>query len=205
VDYVRPVEALVPGVHGRVLGVLARTETEMTIRTVARLAGVSAQQASVVVAELVSLGVVGRREAGSSALVRLERDNEAAALVIALSCLRERVMGRLRDMARVMTPVPASLIVFGSFARGETSSTGDLDVLAVRPDSVPADDAGWVDALGAWDRAARQIVGNPVHMLVVPAKEVGGLLRRRSGPWRAIANEGVVLVGGPLSALAAVA
>ena len=53
-----PVEALIPGVQGRVLGVLARTETEMTIRTAAGLAGASQQQASVVVAHLVDLGTV---------------------------------------------------------------------------------------------------------------------------------------------------
>ena len=40
-DFARPVEALIPGVQGRVLGVLARTEAEMTIRTVAGLAAVS--------------------------------------------------------------------------------------------------------------------------------------------------------------------
>lgn len=61
-DYRRPVEALIPGVQGRVLGVLARTSTDLTMRAVAELGGVSPQQASVVIGKLVELGVVERRD-----------------------------------------------------------------------------------------------------------------------------------------------
>ena len=199
-DYVQPVATLIPGVQGRVLTVLTRTETEMTIRTVARLADASPQQASIVIAELVSQGIVSRREAGSSALVCLDRENEAARIVLALSQLRESVMGRLSELAHAISPPPKSLIVFGSFARSGTIATSDLDVLAIRAKEVAADDNDWIDALGAWERVARRIVGNPVNMMVVSADEVPALLRRRSGPWRTIANEGVVLVGRPLNA-----
>jgi len=200
VDYIQPIETLIPGVQGRVLGALARTETEMTIRTVARLADVSPQQTSVVMAELVSMGLVARREAGSSALVCLDRENEAARVVIALSRLRESVMGRLSELAHAISPPPESLIVFGSFARSETIATSDLDVLAIRAKEVAADDNEWIDALGVWERTARRIVGNPVNIMVFSVDEVPALLRRRSGPWRTIANEGVVLVGRPLNA-----
>ena len=196
----RPIETLIPGVQGRVLGAVTRTETEMTIRTVARLADVSPQQASVVIAELVSMGLVARREAGSSALVCLDRENEAARVIIALSRLRESVIARLTEIAHAISPAPESLIVFGSFARHETIATSDLDVLAIRAKGVPADDNDWIDALGTWERVARRIVGNPVNMMVVSADEVPALLRRRSGPWRTIANEGVILMGRPLNA-----
>jgi hypothetical protein len=43
-DYRRPVEDLIPGVQGKVLGVLARTDTDLTMRAVAELAGVSPQR-----------------------------------------------------------------------------------------------------------------------------------------------------------------
>src|SRR5580700_10793337 len=103
-DYVRPVEALIPGVQGRVLGVLSRTDAELTMRTVAELAGVSVQQTSVVLAGLVELGVVNRRDVGVAALVRLERNNAASATITALAGLRDSVIERLRVEARKITP-----------------------------------------------------------------------------------------------------
>ena len=180
----QPVEAGVPGVRGRVLGVLTRVETELTIRTVSRLAGASVQQTATVIAELVGLGMVTRRDAGSSALVALERENEAVGAVLGLAQVGERVMERLRDSAHDIEPQPASLIVFGSFARGDARLTSDLDVLAVRPIGLSPDEAAWLDPLGKWESNAHRIVGNPVHMLVVSQEEVHGLVRHRSGPWR---------------------
>jgi predicted nucleic acid-binding protein/predicted nucleotidyltransferase len=175
------------------------------IRTVSRLAGASVQQTATVIAELVSLGMVTRRDAGSSALVGLERENEAVGAVLALGHVGERVMERLRDSAQDIAPQPASLIVFGSFARGDARLTSDLDVLAVRPIGLSPDENTWLDSLGKWESNARRIVGNPVHTLVVSQEELEGLMRRRSGPWRAIAAEGVTLLGSSLSSHASVA
>ena len=45
-DFVHPVEAVIPGAQGRVLAVLAETTAELNLRTVARLAGVSVAQVS---------------------------------------------------------------------------------------------------------------------------------------------------------------
>lgn len=203
-DYQRAVEALIPGVQGRVLGVLARTENDMTIRTVASLADVSPQQATVVVTHLVNLGVVSRREAGSSALVRLERENDAARVVLALARLQESTRDRLAEAARHIEPAPGSLIVFGSFARGQADAGSDLDILVVRSSQVAADDNGWIDALGRWEGEARKIVGNPVNMMVVSFDEVPALLRSHYGPWQMIASEGVPLLGSSLHALVSV-
>ena len=194
-DYVHPVEAMIPGVHGRILGVLSRSELEMTIRTAARLARASPQQASVVITELVRLGVASRREVGTSALVSLERENLVAQIVLTLANLHQGALDRLIARAQAMSPAPASLTVFGSFVRGEAYAESDLDVLAVRPLDVDAQADAWTDALGRWEASARRIVGNSVNTIVVGFDEIPALLRRRSGPWRAIAREGVVLAG----------
>lgn len=206
-EYARPVEAVIPGVQGRVLGVLARTEAEVTIRTAARLAGVSAQQATVVVGRLVDLGLVTRREAGSAALVALDRENDAARAVLALADLHRSTMERLAESARVIAPAPASLVVFGSFARGDADAESDLDVLAVRAAGVAADDEAWLDALSGWERAARQVTGNPVELLIVGVEELPVLLGGdgQGTLWRTIEAEGLVLAGAPLAELAAAA
>ncbi|HVC67826.1 MAG TPA: MarR family transcriptional regulator [Acidimicrobiales bacterium] len=194
-DFGDPVEALIPGVQGRVLTVLARTEAELTMRAIAELAGVSANQATVVLNRLVRLGLVERRDVGSAGLVSLIRDNEAARAVLMLADLQRGVLARLTGEARKIRPSPACLVVFGPFARREAHENSDIDVLAVPPPEAQVDDGRWTAALGQWtDRAAR-IAGNPVNLLEVTMDELPKLVRREGEPWRTIVEEGVVLIG----------
>ncbi|MEI7859759.1 MAG: nucleotidyltransferase domain-containing protein [Acidimicrobiales bacterium] len=194
-DYVNPVEALIPGVQGRVLTVLARTEAELTMRSVAELAGVSANQATVVLNRLVRLGLVERRDVGAAALVRLVRENEAARSVLSLVDLRQGVLARLAGEARKIRPAPACLVVFGSFARGDAHENSDIDVLAVPPSEAQVDHGRWTAALGQWSDRAARIAGNPVNLLEATMDELPKLVRHEREPWRTIVEEGVVLVG----------
>jgi predicted nucleotidyltransferase len=203
VDYRDPVAALIPGVQGRVLGVLARTSTELTMRTVAELAGVSAQQASVVIGRLVDLGVVERRDVPPASLVRLSLENLAARSVLSLVHLRRAVIERLMALAADITPEPVSLVVFGSFARGEAGPESDVDVLAIRPAGLPGDREDWADSLGLWADRATKAVGNPVNLIEAAVEEVPALLAREGrSVWKDAASEGIVLAGSPLTELA---
>jgi predicted nucleotidyltransferase len=194
-DFGDPVEALIPGVQGRVLTVLARTEAELTMRAVAELAGVSANQATVVLNRLVHLGLVERRDVGSAGLVRLIRDNEAARAVLTLADLQRGVLARLAGEARKIRPAPTCLVVFGSFARGDGHENSDIDVLAVPPPEAQVEDCQWTAALGQWTDRASRIAGNPVNLLEVTMDELPKLVRRKREPWRTIVEAGVVLVG----------
>ena len=194
-DYVNPLEALIPGVQGRVLTVLARTEAELTMRSVAELAGVSANQATVVLNRLVRLGIVERRDVGAAALVRLVRENEAARSVLSLVDLRQGVLARLAGEARKIRPAPACLVVFGSFARGDAHENSDIDVLAVPPSEAQVDHGRWTAALGQWSDRATRIAGNPVNLLEATMDELPKLVQGEREPWRTIVEEGVVLVG----------
>jgi predicted nucleotidyltransferase len=192
-DYTRPIEAVIPGTTGKVLGVLARTEVELPILRVAALAQVSRHRASVVVAHLTELGIVSRREVAGASLVRLERESVAAAALAALADVRTSALDRLARLAGSINPSPLSLSVFGSFARGMADAESDLDVLAIRADTVGPDDPSWLDTFGAWQAGARKIVGNVVHVLDVSSTE----LRDPKGQpmWRDIASEAVTLAG----------
>jgi hypothetical protein len=124
---------LIPGVPGRVLTVLARTEVELTVRAVAGLAGVSATQTTVVLHRLFHLGPVERRGVESAVLVRLMRHIEVARAVLTPADLQRGVTPRLAMEAREIRPAPARLVVFGSFAHGDAHEKSDIDVLAVPP------------------------------------------------------------------------
>jgi len=178
--------------------VLAAAETEMTMRTVARLAGVSVNRAVSVLHDLVHLGLVRRQDAGRAALVSLDRENEAGRLVAALSDVRNAVLRRLRQGARSIRPEPASVVLFGSFALGMATRDSDVDVLVVRAAAVPEDDEPWIESLGRWVDRASRIVGNPVNPLVVAESDVATLLERRDSVWGEIGKTGIVIAGSDL-------
>lgn len=185
------------------LGVLARTSMDLTMRTVAELAGVSAQQASVVIGRLVDLGVVERRDVPPASLVRLSPENLAAQVVISLVHLRRAAIERLIALAADITPEPVSLVVFGSFARGDADRDSDVDVLAVRPAGLVGDSEDWVDSLGVWVDRATKAVGNPVNLIEAALEEIPALLAREDrSVWQDAAREGIVLAGSPLTELA---
>jgi predicted nucleotidyltransferase len=194
-DFVHPIEALVPGVQGRVLTVLANTETELTMRTVARLAGTSVNRTATVLNRLVTLGLVERRDVGTSALVRLARTNQAVHFVVNLAQLRTMVLDSIALEARTISPPPSSVIVFGSMARGEAGAESDIDILVVRPHGVGEDNATWSDMLGHWSDKIGAIAGNPINLLMIGEFDLAGLLRQENSVWREIAEQGVVLVG----------
>ncbi len=194
VDYSRPLEAVIPGTAGKVLGVLARTHAELPIRRVAQLAGVSRDRASIEIRRLVLLGIVSRREVAGASLVKLERMNAAALALLALADARSTAIARLSELAKSIEPAPASLALFGSFARGTDDLESDLDVLAVRSDEVEPDDPSWLDSFGNWQDLARVVVGSPVNVIETSRHELPALARTRS-LWRTIVDDAITLTG----------
>ena len=200
-DFGRPIQAVIPGVQGRILAVLAETTADLNLRTVARLAGVSPAQASRVLPDLVLLGIVERRDVPPSALFRLVDDNVASRLIRALSRARDTVLGELGDNAEALDPNPVSVIVFGSFARGDADSDSDLDAVFVRPRGVSDDDDRWAQAIEDWRVFARRLTGNRVEVVEATEDDISRLLRSRKPLWVDVARDGVVVHGPSLDQL----
>ena len=194
-DFVHPIEAVIPGAQGRVLAVLVETTAELNLRTLARLAGVSVAQASRVLPRLVELGLVERREVPPSSQVRLVRSHVAARAVIELSRSRDIVLKIIGDSASRLAVPPVSVIVFGSFARGEAGPESDLDICVVRPNDITEDNDKWGAALEGWRNELRAIVGNAVELLEASHDEAGPRLAGNRQVWRDIRREGVVVHG----------
>jgi predicted nucleotidyltransferase len=201
VDFLHPVEAVIPGAQGRILAVLARTTSELNLRTIARLAGVSSAQASRVLPSLVALGVVERREAPPSALFRLVPEHAAARAVLLLVDARELAVQELSRLASALDPAPVSVVIFGSFARGDAVTASDLDVLIVRPDVVDEDDANWRRGIDGWAKSVRRLTGNRVELLEVSETEAGRRLRSRQPLWLDVQRDGIVVSGRDLASL----
>ena len=194
-DFVRPVEAVIPGAQGRILSVLVETTAPLNLRTLSRLAGVSPAQASRVMPGLVDLGLVERYEVPPSSQFLLARSNIAALAVVEIARSRETASERIGLAAASMANPPESVIVFGSFARGEAEVDSDIDVVVVRPDSVDEDNDEWATALEALRDEAIAITGNWVEVVEVSLCEAGSRLRGRTEFWRNVRRDGVTVHG----------
>ena len=200
-DYVRPVEALIPGAQGRILGALARAGAPLNLRTLAQLSGISAGQASRVLPGLVELGVVRRTEVPPSALFELPDRSFGARLVRELSDAHGALHRELRTTAAKLRPAPASVVLFGSAATGAARAGSDIDVLVVRP-SDNADEDAWTAALMGWVTRIREFSGNPVNVLEEDENEIPRLLRSGRSLWDRIRSQGILVAGKPLDELA---
>ena len=194
-DFVRPIEAIVPGVQGRVLSVLAETTADLNMRTIARLADVSLAQASRVLARLVELGVVERRDVPPSSLFQLVRQHVAVGPLLALARARDALIGEMGRLAAGLPLVPVSVIVFGSFARGEADVDSDIDTVLVRPAGVDESDELWSESVEQWRASVRRAGGNRVEVLEAGSDEVVALLNTRRQVWRDIRRQGLVVHG----------
>lgn len=194
-DFVRPVEAIVPGVQGRVLTVLAETTAELNLRTIAQLAGVSQAQASRLLPDLVALGVVERREVPPASLFRLVPEHVASQALLTLVRSTDTVLDEMGRMAGALPHPPVSVIVFGSFARREADADSDIDAVVVRPAEVGEDDDAWSASLEAWQRELRRLTGNSVEVLEVSAREAATRLAGRAQVWADIRRDGRVVHG----------
>jgi predicted nucleotidyltransferase len=201
VDFVRPIEAILPGAQGRVLAVLAGTTAELNLRTIAQLSGVSQAQASRVLPGLVELGVVERREVPPSSLFRLVPEHISARFILDLAASTDRVLDEIGRTARALPVPPVSVVVFGSFARREAVADSDIDLVVVRPHDIDEDDEVWSRSIERWRSSVRRLTGNPVEVLEVSANDAASRLGSRSQLWNEIRREGRVVHGVSLDRL----
>jgi predicted nucleotidyltransferase len=195
VDFVQPIEAVVPGAQGRILAVLVETTADLNLRTLAQLAGISQAQASRVLPHLVELGIVARREVPPSSLFRLVPEHVAARVLVALSRSKQTVLDEMGRLAGALPRPPVSVIVFGSFARQEADATSDIDVVIVRPVEVDEDDDAWFTSIESWRSDVRRLTGNQVEVIEVSTREAAAKLARPTPLWADIRRDGRVVHG----------
>lgn len=198
-DFVRPVQAVIPGAQGRILAVLAETSAELNLRGLARLSGVSLAQASRVLPALVSLGLVERRDVPPSALFRVVPDHVAVRAVMALSRARDVMLEEIGRAAAKLPGPPVSVIVFGSLARGDGGPESDIDVVLVRSTEVAEDSDLWRSAVEAWRRDVRRMAGTRIDLVEIAEGDIGRLLRSRRPMWQDIRRDGLVVYGAPIA------
>jgi DNA-binding transcriptional ArsR family regulator len=201
VDFAHPIEALFPGAQGKILAVLAETTAELSIRTIARLAGVSVAQASRVLPRLAALGLVERHDVPPSSLFRLVPEHVSVQPLLRLARARDVLVAEMARVAETLPVVPLSVIAFGSFARGDSDVESDIDTVLVCPPGFDLEDDRWSESVDQWRTAVRRMSGNAVEVLEVGADDVAARLRGRRELWRDIRRDGLVVHGPDLTTL----
>ncbi|WP_410786072.1 nucleotidyltransferase domain-containing protein [Kribbella sp. C-35] len=176
-DMSRPISTVIPTLDGPVLAVLARTSKPLTGRKVHQLAATGSETGTRnVLRRLASTGLVTASEVGSAVQYALNREHLAAAAVLELTALRQRLFQQIGEVIEQWSQQPVHASVFGSTARGDGDLRSDVDLLLVHQftDDPPDNWAADVDALGdqvfAW-------TGNHLQIYELSESELADHLR----------------------------
>ncbi|MEV8374706.1 nucleotidyltransferase domain-containing protein [Kribbella sp. NPDC056861] len=180
-EFSDPLSSTFPGLHGRVLSVLVRTDRALTGRGVAELLHPPASYSGVqkVLDGLVRSGLVLAEPAGRAKLYTLNREHVAAASIGELASLRDRFISRLQAEAGTWEVPAVAVWLFGSSSRGEGGPDSDIDLLVVRPDEVSDSDPRWLVQLETLAEHASRWTGNRCEIVEYSSGELQRLVRRR--------------------------
>lgn len=198
-QFPEPISTAFPGLHGRVLGVLARTERALTGRAVAGLLRTPASTSGVQKAldDLVRNGLVTSEPAGRAKLYTLNREHVAYSAIDQLAHLREILLARLRTEAESWEQPAVSVWLFGSTARGQGGPDSDLDLLVVRPNAVHDADPTWLRQLETLTEHATAWSGNSCEVVEFSVQELDDLIRRGERLVTELRRDAVPVAGTP--------
>jgi predicted nucleotidyltransferase len=199
-ELANPIQSVIPGAYGAVLGVLARTDLPLSGRRVAELTEPKFSQRRVndVLIQLAAAGVVLREIRPPANYYRLNHDHVAAEGIVALASMWATLLARVRAELENWSLRPEAAWLFGSAARREARENSDIDILIIRP-------AGGLDGDSNSDLWERQIddlaekvriwSGNPCEILEMDLSAVGAAVERDDRLVRDLREQAVVLAG----------
>lgn len=146
-----PHRAVVAGLGGDVLVLLAKATQPMSGRAVAERLGLRSHDGVRKSLErLVGQGIVLREDSRSAFMHVLNREHVGASAVLALAGMRAELWTRIRAAMAAWSQPALHASAFGSAARGEGDQHSDIDLFVVRSASVAEGDPGWIDQIEAF-------------------------------------------------------
>jgi DNA-binding transcriptional ArsR family regulator len=182
--------------RARVLRALAHSGQPLSVRGVAKWAGISHTAASRVLKELHAIGMARVARVGRSTTYSLERRNAyVQRMVLPAIDAEETIVEELSaDLVSTFAGSALSLILFGSYAYGEPNEHSDIDVFALAEDErrkQQLDELAWKRHEFFWAK-----YGAPLSLLTyTPADLVDRLHPVTSGFRSELASTGIILHG----------
>jgi len=193
-----PLGDVIPGARGQLLATLVQLDDPVTVRALARHAGVAPQTALTLVNELTAIGLVSAQRAGQAQLVSLNRSHALVPPLIALTRSRERLIELLRSELSSW-PGLAGAWLFGPVARGDGDRGSVVDLLLVA--STTTETPAWADATGRLVRQVQVWTGNRVQLVAHSRGSFALAIRGGSPLISAVREEGIPLTQGSQSLL----
>src|SRR5215469_1422726 len=198
----RPLADVIHGPRAQLLATIVQIEAPMTVRALARHAGVAPQTALTVINDLADAGIVSAEAAGRAQMVSLNREHLLAEPLIALSRTRARLIDKLRNELAGWSGL-AGAWLFGSAARGSGDRRSDIDVLLVADESTQT--TQWSGSTARLVDYVLRWTGNQAQLIEHSRMSFTELVRDENRLVTAIRQEGVALTPASVKLLKAAA
>jgi len=188
-DLAMPLAVVTPTLDAAVLHALAATTARASGAQVHRMAGTgSPDGVRRVLARLAAQGIVLAEEHPNATFYLLNRDHVAADAIVTLTRLRTTIIDRVTDAVSHWSPEPVHASLFGSFARGEATTTSDIDILVVIGPAGAADQDARATQIDQLSADVLRWTGNRGH-IVDPTPDILSAMIAAQDPllasWRA--------------------
>lgn len=198
-----PLASLLPEADAGALTVLAQTETPLTGRRVAELAGEHTHPSTLrALNRLVAQGLVTVEPAGRAKLFRLNREHLLSPSVLSMVGAAQELRDRLSEAICSWGIRPLHASLYGSVARGEAGATSDIDVLVVRPDLSSAEQQRlWDGQLADLEERVYSWTGNDLSWLDTTVDDLRRAQTAREPLFESWRDDAIRLLGPSLTTL----
>lgn len=201
-DVSRPYSSVVPSLDGDVLRVLASSELGLTGREVATRSNRTSHSGVLKVLDrLTEQGLVEQVELNRTHLYSMNREHLAAPAVEILMSMRNSLIERMRTLSGEWSAPATHLSLFGSAARGDGDVESDIDLFAVREDSLADTDPLWIGQVEDLRTSAEQWTGNSTSFIEMSETRLGRLATEGAPILEELLRDGVLLAGRSLRTL----
>lgn len=201
-DFRDPLSLLGPSATvGVVRALLESPGLPLSGREVARRADLSPRGAQLALAPLVEAGLVDKVTLPPAQGFMLNLDHVSAEGLRTLANPGGVLMDRIAAVVAQWRPQAVSVVLFGSFARGEAGPDSDVDLLVVRPASLDALDPVWERNVGDLERSVGRWTGNRAEVIEYSVEELKERDAADAPFLRAVIAEGLTVAGKPFRTL----
>jgi predicted nucleotidyltransferase/biotin operon repressor len=188
----------------KILRFFVKSQTQFNGREIAKSLGLSHVNVHAALRDLTKQGIVNMRSVGRSLVYWLNEEHFLVKEIIRPAFEKEEdVFGRIVRviLKEIKPPRPLSIILFGSFAKGNASANSDIDIIIVYP--ILKNKSSISKELSEAEKKVTSAFGNHLASVPVSIDQFRRKLRLQDKFMREAARSGKIIYGQNISELTA--